>query len=159
MNTVPSTVSGTRELTAQEQGRAIKANELMQRIFEQIGVSVSNWTDFAAWQAYVQGEMHEAELKEKAKIEMEDLAKKFGKYVAIREEEPLSVRKNPAERERARVANKIYRKICKDMQVSLCFFSNFSAWSDFVKGLIGEAEFYKRAHEEAERMVGEARAA
>jgi hypothetical protein len=119
---------------------------------------VSNWMDFAAWKSYVRGDIEERELSEQAKKEVEDLAAKFGKYVIIKEEEPESLRDYPVERERAGLANKIYRKICHDMGLTLCFFSDFSTWSDYVKGKIGEAEFYERAKDEAEKMQEKAEA-
>ncbi len=103
--------------------------------------------------------MEKGELKEQAKAEMNNLAKTFGKYVVIKEKEPLSVRKNPIERETARLANRIYKKICEDMKISLCFFSDFSTWSDYVRGRIGEAEFHSRARVEAEKMISHAKAA
>ncbi len=159
MNSAPYVISGLGELTPEEQGRAIKANELFQKKCEENGVRVANWMDFSAWKSYVNGDLAEPELKEKAKKELEDIAKKFGKYLVIKEEEPSSIKKFPIELERARLANKIYKKICAEMGITLCFFSDFAAWSDYVKGKISEAEFSEKARAEAEKMGKGAEAA
>lgn len=158
MSPDPIVISGLGELNPAEQERAVRANELFQKVCEKCGIRVSNWMDFAAWKSYVRGDIEERKLSEQAKKEVEDLSNKFGKYVIIKEEEPESLREYPVERERAGLANKIYRKICHDMGLTLCFFSDFSTWSDYVKGKIGESEFYEKAKAEAEKMREEAEA-
>lgn len=158
MNSTPFVIPGLGELSPEEQELAAKANELFHEICNEEGIRVSNWMDFPAWKSYVRGDMEDSELEEQAKIEIEDRAGTFGKYLVIKEEEPSSVL-DPAERERARRANSIYRKICKDMGLTLCFFHDFSTWSDYVKGRIDEAEFYKRAKAEAEKMADKAKSA
>jgi hypothetical protein len=159
MNPAPFVISGLGELSPDEQVRSVRANELFQSVCEERGIRVSSWMDFAAWKAYVRGDMEEPELTKQVKAEIEDLAKTFGKYVIIKEEEPSSVREYPTQRERARLANKIYKKVCGEIGLTLCFFSNFSTWSDYVKGRISEAEFYERAKAEAEKMRERAEAA
>jgi hypothetical protein len=89
----------------------------------------------------------------------QELAGTFGKYVMIEEDDHLVSWKYPVERKRARLANKIYKRVCRDMRLTQCFFSNFSAWSDYVKGRIGEDEFYELAKAEAEKMEAQAKAA
>jgi hypothetical protein len=158
MSPDPVVISGLGELTPEEQVRAARANEIFQGVWGGCGVRVSSWMDFAAWRSYLKGDIEDRELGKQAKEELEDLARTFGKYVIIKEEEPESLRDYPVERKRAALANKIYRKICHDLGLTLCFFSDFSSWSDYVKGKIGEAEFHERAKAEAERMLEKAKA-
>ena len=140
-------------LSPAEQERVDRANEFYTRIFSERGVRVSSWHDFGAWKEYVDGRIGESELDEKAKTELEDVSQQFGKYVVIREEPPDYLKEGTVERERAKLAHKIYRKVCKDAGLTLCFFNDFKTWSDYVRGVIGESEFYEKAKIEVESII------
>ena len=58
-----------------------------------------------------------------------------------------------AERNRARRANKIYRQVCSEKGLELCFFHNFSVWSDYVNGKMSDSEFYERSESAAREMA------
>ena len=60
-----------------------------------------------------------------------------------------------AERDRARRANKIYKQVCNDRGMTLCFFNNFGTWSDFVNGRISDSEFYEQSESAARKMAGD----
>jgi hypothetical protein len=133
--------------------RAVRAKEIYSNLLRERGLKAVSWDEFPAWKEYVQGQISDPELNEKAKMEMNNLELTFGKHLVTHEEGSSSVLKDPVKRARAKLANKIYQEICRDQQVEVCFFTNFSSWSDYVRGVIGESEFYRRAEEELEHMV------
>jgi len=133
--------------------RVVRAKEIYSNLLRERGLKAVSWDEFPAWNEYVQGQISDPELNEKAKMEMNNLELTFGKHLVTHEEGSSSVLKDPVKRARAKLANKIYQKICRDQQVEVCFFTNFSSWSDYVRGVIGESEFCRRAEEELEQMV------
>ncbi len=134
--------------------RIIRANELYTQACEERGVNFAAWHRFQAWKEYVEGTIGEGQLGDRAKVEMSDLLKSFGKYVVIDSKaESKGAEEKEEKRKRARKANEIYRKVCKDVGVGLFFFEDFSSWSDFVEGKMNEEEFYKRARMELESIL------
>jgi predicted solute-binding protein len=61
-------------------------------------------------------------------------------------------------RERAKQANRIYRKVCQDAGLEVSFFQDFVSWSDYVEGKIDEEEFYDRARAEVKRVLARSHA-
>ncbi len=110
---------------------------------EKSGLKVSSWEDFSAWSSFVDGAITEQELVEQVREEMDHFTAKFGKYLVIKKEEPP--REDEEKKERIKRANRIYKDVCAQEGVSLCFFSNFSVWKDFVEGKISEEELEKEA--------------
>jgi hypothetical protein len=110
----------------------------------------------------MKGEMSEAELSEKAGEELAQLTQTFGKYLrkkTDKNEQALpAAEENPAQKEKAKAANKIYRKACVDSGKSFCFFKNFKTWQDFVHGEIDEDALYERAVEEIRKAAAEQQA-
>jgi hypothetical protein len=143
----------TPEMTPEMKARVSLANEFFHNTCGLEGMKVLTWEDFSAWKEYVDGQISDPELKERATAELEDFYKRFGKYVIVEEEEPKSAKVDSIKRARAKLANKIYRKVCEDAGMELCFFSNFKTWSDFVGGVIGESEFYQQAKSEIAKMA------
>ena len=143
----------TQEMTPEMKARISLANRLFHNTCGQEGMKVCTWEDFSAWKEYVDGQISDPELQDRAKAELDDFHKRFGKYVIVEEEEPKSAKTDPIKRARAKLANKIYRKACEDAGMELCFFSNFKTWSDFVGGVIGESDFYQQAKIEVAKMM------
>lgn len=134
--------------------RMTRANELYLQACEERGVSFASWHSFEAWKEYVEGTIGENQLGDRARGEMSDLLKSFGKYVVIDSEaEHKGTEEKEEKRKRARKANEIYRKVCRDVGVGLFFFEDFSSWSDFVEGKMDEKEFYEKARLELESIL------
>ncbi|MGC8494584.1 MAG: hypothetical protein ACP5SH_22910 [Syntrophobacteraceae bacterium] len=138
--------------------RIKKANKTYCDGHEQEGIEVCSFEEMPGWQLYMKGEIGEDELPERARKELAEMDRTFGKY--LREDEggpgPKDKEKEPLD-ERAAIAKKIYRKACVDSGMSPCFFKNFSTWQQFVHGEIGEAEFYEKAREEIRKIGAEHR--
>lgn len=145
-------------LSETEKERADKANQVFRKVCEERGIKVSAWQDFSAWQKYVEGEIGEAQLTDRVKQELEDFTRSFGKYMVVEKQESKAAKEEDQKRERARLANAIYKKVCEEAGLTLCFFNNFGVWSDFVEGKIDEAEFTQKAHEESVKMAMESKA-
>ena len=138
------------------QERIKKANKTYCDKCDEEGMEVCSWEEMPGWQAYLKGEITEEELCDKAKEELANLDKAFGKY--LRDDESKSEDEQPADDPsggKRKVANKIYRKACVDSGLSLCFFNNFATWQQFVHGEIGENEFYDKAREEIHKSKNE----
>ncbi len=136
--------------------RASRANELYLRACEEVGVNYAAWHNFEGWKEYVEGSIGESQLGERAREEMSDMLKSFGKYVVIdSQSENKGSEEEEDRRQRARKANEIYRKVCRDVGVGLFFFEDFSSWSDFVEGKMDEDEFYQKARVELESILSE----
>ncbi len=131
--------------------REAKAEKVYCKACEESGLKVSSWEDFSAWQDFVDGNITEDELVEKAREEMEAFSRKFGKYLVIQKEEPP--REEVDKKQRVKQANRIYKDVCQTEGIQLCFFSNFSAWQEFVDGKIGEEEFQEKAKLELEKTL------
>lgn len=133
--------------------RAAKATEFYAMLLHKRGVRLFTMSDLSAWNEYVSGRISDPDLDRKARIEMDNLGLTFGKYLVTEDDTPPSPIEDPVKRARAKLANKIYKKVCEERNVDVCFFSNFKSWSEYVRGMIGESEFYQRAEEEVERMI------
>ncbi len=130
------------------------ANDFYCRTCSEIGLKVASWEEFVAWQKFVDGHIGEAQLADEAKQDIEKLAKSFGKYVVIKKKETSEEsQEEAAKKERVKHANKIYRKACNDAGVTVCFFHDFSSWSEYVNGKISDSEFYERAKAEIEQIA------
>jgi hypothetical protein len=138
-----------------ESERTERASEAFCQACQDSGVSTASWEDFNGHQEYVEGKINDAKLAEQAQAEMSDFSRSFGKYLVIAQEEPTQ-RESSEKKDRIRQANKIYRETCRDQGMIVCFFKDFSTWSDFVEGRIEESQFIGKAKEElAELMAKE----
>lgn len=132
--------------------RCDRADEVCGQACEECGLKVTSWTDFDARQDFIEGRINEQELSSRAASEVGQHAQSFGKYLVIDKEEPKSLVLEAGKKERAKQANRIYRKVCDEAGMKLCFFSDFSSWSEYVKGGLSDAELYDRARDEAEKI-------
>jgi len=148
--TPPLEIEPSAEL---EEARAIRALELYNQACQDSGVRVRAWDEFDAWNKYVDGEIDGAQLSEEARREIEHLSSSFGKYLVIEKDDSGERQPDEEKKERAARASRIYRKACRDAGVTVHFFNDFSTWSDFVNGRIGETELYDRAMEELREMA------
>lgn len=135
-----------------EEEKTQEAGQIVCKACEESGLKVSSWEDFPAWKEFVAGEITEEELVEKARLELDDFSRTFGKYLVMAKEDPAIREKEVQKQDRAKRANRIYRDFCDVAELKLCFFKDFSAWSDFVGGGIGEAEFLERVRGEVNEM-------
>jgi hypothetical protein len=152
---VQSSLSDENEkqaMTKEKKERDEQAQKLYCDVCEESGLKVSSWQNFDAWKEFVDGKVNEAVLTEKAETELVEFAKSFGKYLVIEKEDPTAS-DDADKKERAKRANRIYRKLCEASGLTLCFLSSFSTWSDFVEGRITESEFLEQAKLEVEKMV------
>jgi hypothetical protein len=133
--------------------RCEKANEAYCEECEKQGIKVCSMEEFQARQEFVEGRIDEGQLQAKAAVEVSEHAKTFGKYLVIQDEKPAMQDEDAAKRERARLANKIYKQVCKEEGLTVCFFSDFSSWSGYVKGEMEDLEFYGRAKSEVEKLT------
>jgi glucose-6-phosphate 1-dehydrogenase len=133
--------------------RCARANEVCEEACENCGLEVSSWEDFSARQEFIEGRIDENELTSRAASEVDHHAQIFGKYLVIDKEEPEASSEEDRKKDRARQANKIYRKVCDEAEMTLCFFSDFSSWSDYVKGTLSDTELFDRAKDEAQRIA------
>ena len=136
-----------------EKAREIRALELYNQACQDSGVTVRAWDQFIAWNRYVDGEIDGAQLSKEAHREIEDLSGSFGKYLVMEKDDSGERQLDEERRERAAQASRIYRKACRDAGVTVHFFRDFSTWSDFINGRIGETELYERAMEELRDMA------
>lgn len=148
----PPEAKGKRVMTTEEKERAEQAQKLYCDVCEESGLKVSSWQHFDAWKEYVDGKVNETVLAERAETELAEFAKSFGKYLVIEKEDPTPS-EDDEKKQRAKRANRIYRKLCEASGLTLCFLSSFSTWSDFVEGRITEEEFLEQAKLEVEKMV------
>ena len=142
-------------LTGDEKERAMRANAIYCRACEESGIKVCSWETMPGWQEFVNGEISESQLSEKAGQELNQFASVFSKYTIPTPETGRD--EEDDRRSRARTANKVYKKACTDSGKNLCFFQNFTAWSDFVNGTIDEADLYVASIEEIGKMAEESR--
>lgn len=148
----PCGCSDEKEGEAMED-RCDRASKVCGEACKECGVKVASWDQFDARKDYIDGQIDEVQLKERAAAEVSQHAQAFGKYLVIDQEESESERAEELKRERARQANKIYRKVCDEAEMTLCFFSDFSSWSDYVKGDLTDAELFDRAKQEAQKIT------
>jgi len=133
--------------------RATQANEFYCKECRESGLKVSTWQDFSAYLEFVDGKIEETQFAEKAKTEMLQFYKDFGKYLVIEKEENKHSEEEEERKKRAKRATKIYKEICRESNMTVCFFQGFISWSEYVEGKITEAEFYERARSEIQAMV------
>ena len=141
--------------SAQDYKRAAKANEVYAKLLREKGLNLVSWDDLSAWKEYVQGQISDPELGDKAGVELDNLQLLFGKYLLTEDKGSSSILTDQVKRARAKLANKIYKKICEEKNIDVCFFSDFKSWSAYVRGTIGEAEFRQRAEEEVVQMLAQ----
>jgi hypothetical protein len=133
--------------------RASRANGALCNTCRERGLRVSSWKDFAAWKDYVEGSIDESELAEAAARELEGYSKNHGKYVVIDKENPIAPSGEIEKRKRAKRANRIFRDLCRNTGLTLCFFNGFSSWSDYIRGKMTEKEFIEKARMEVDAML------
>ncbi len=143
------------ELLSVTDERVALASRALSKTCVEKGIKVSSWREFGAWCDYVEGKINEPQLTEGARRELERHSESFGKYVLLESEAPPSAISDIEKRKRAKRAKKIYANICRNTGLTLCFFHNFSAWSDFVSGKIDELEFLHRVAAETSKMSEE----
>jgi glucose-6-phosphate 1-dehydrogenase len=148
---------GAEVKSMDEKERTEKANEVYCKACEESGLKVASWENFAAWQEYVDGKIDDTQLVERVRQEMEQFAGRFGKYLVVANEDPVPVKKEQEKRDRARQANKTYKKVCEEAGIDVCFFSNFSTWSEYVQGGMSDADFYDQAKVEVRKMSTESK--
>jgi glucose-6-phosphate 1-dehydrogenase len=138
-----------------ERERAVLANEIFSDECREQGVKVSSWQDFTGREKFLEGEIDEFQLLEEAKTEVEELSSIYGKYMVMKNEDDaaLNLSRETLAKDRARLANRIYRRVCEEAGMELCFFNDFIPWSDYVKGAISESELYEKAREEIMKIV------
>lgn len=147
------------EMTEVQRQRVIQANKVYCKACEENGIKVCSWENFTGWKDYVDGRINESQLSAIAEDELKQFRETFGKYTVVSNEPSSETDEEALKLERSKLANKIYRKVCTDSGLSFCFFKNFSTWSDYVQGKIGESEFLEKAHEEVQNMLSEGRKA
>ena len=148
-----TSANGREEQTEVAEERKDRANETYCRNCAESGLKVSAWQDFPAWMAFVEGQIEETQLAEQARTEVEQFARVFGKYVIIEKEEAKPPHEEDEKKKRAKRANKIYRQVCGEVGMTVCFFHDFNSWSQYVEGKIGEEEFLERVKQEVKAMA------
>ncbi len=138
---------------AQDFERETKASQIYSKVLREKGVKVVSLDELTAWKEYVGGQISDPELNDKARMEIDNLELTFGKYLITENKSSSSILSDPVKRARARLANKIYKSVCKEKKIDVCFFNNFQSWSDYVRGAISESEFHERAEAEVEQML------
>ena len=138
-----------------KQERIIHANKTYCDEHEkQEGVEICSWENMPGWNSFLKGEITESELSDQATEEMAQFAQTFSKYTVIdKEKKDPSPDEDPVMKDRAKIANRIYKKACTDSGKSFCFFKNFTSWQKFVHGEISDTDFYKSATEEIKNAV------
>lgn len=150
MNTKCDNAVIPEEKSGVERERVIRANSTYCKACEENGIQVCSWEESPAWKDFVEGKINEAELTERARQELERPGQNFEAYGIT----PPGTQAGPDEyRDRAKQAGRIYRQVCVESGISRCFFQNFSTWSEYVHGRIGEAEFTDQAREQIAGML------
>ncbi len=99
------------------------------------------------------GDMGQNSTDEQARRSFElQYSQTFGKHLSDKDRGEKFSEEKRLMRERAKKANKIYRKVCEDLQMGACFFSNFGEWSEYVEGKMSDAEFHGHATVRAQQM-------
>ena len=92
-------------------------------------------------------------MDEQAKGSLEQYSQTFGKYLSEKDGEKKFTEEERQRRERAKKANRIYKQVCEDLQLSACFFNNFGDWSEYVEGRMSDDEFQGHAITRAQKMM------
>lgn len=145
--------SSLEGLTEAQKDRALHADEIYCKACEDSGIHISSWHNFKSWHEYVDGKIDDAELSEKARSELDQFSKSFGKYVVIKKDDPKQAEDETEKKKRAKQAGKIYREVCGEAGITICFFHDFISWSDFVEGKIDESEFHERVKREIREIT------
>jgi hypothetical protein len=135
-----------------ETDRSTWADEIYSQACEASGIKISSWDQFDGWKKFVDGEITESQLRDEARSNVEEYAAAFGKYVVMQKEKDGHHEGEDEKRARARRANQIYRRACHDAGLTVRFFKDFSTWSDYVNGRIGDEKFYAKVLEELSRL-------
>lgn len=139
-----------------ERERAVYANKVYCKACDENGIKICSWENFSAWKEYVDGNIGEEQLVEKAEEELKTFSDTFKKYTVPKEEDLSASKQKEMEQSRVKQANKTYKRLCVESGLNLCFFKDFSSWKDYVHGSLSEAEFVEKAREEAKKMADEA---
>lgn len=151
---VPNVPQG---MTKPEKERVMRANQAYCSACEENGIKVCSWESFPTWREYVDGKIDESQLQERATSELKEFKQTFSKYTVISPQEEAGVAKEEAiKKDRAKLANRIYKQLCTESGLSYCFFKNFGTWSDYVNGNIGDLEFMEKVRMETQKLVAEA---
>lgn len=154
MTRSPITPTDLQEIRPRDVQRSLHANEFYVRIFAENGLPIVSWHNFSSWKEFVDGNISESQLSDQAKSDMQELAKSFGKFFFVdKNEERRRLDEEKEKRERAKQANRIYRKACQDAGLEVSFFQDFVSWSDYVEGKIDEEEFYDRVRAEVRQVL------
>ena len=86
---------------------------------------------------------------------LEQYSQTFGKYLSDKGGEKKFPEEDRLRRERAKKANRIYKQVCEELQLSACFFNNFGEWSEYVNGKMSDAEFHGHAITRAQQMMAD----
>ncbi len=101
------------------------------------------------------GNMGHNPLDEQSGRGFEQYSNTFGKFLSDKDERKKFSDEDRLKRERAKKANRIYKKVCEDLQLNACFFSNFGDWSQYVDGKMSDAEFHNHAITRAQQMAAD----
>jgi hypothetical protein len=145
-------VSPRHDAVEASEGRAKLAARVIVRVCTEQGMRVSSWSEFAAWNSYVAGSIDEAQLAEEVAKELESHCRSHGQIILLERQAPHPGNPDLEMERRAKRAGRIYRNVCRSSGLRMCFFNNFSAWSDFVSGRIGELDFLREVATEIGRM-------
>ncbi len=94
-------------------------------------------------------------MDEQAQRGFEHYSQTFGKYLSEKDGEKKFSEEERQKRERAKKANRIYKKVCEDLHINACFFNNFGDWSEYVGGKMSDAEFHGHAITRAQKMMAD----
>ncbi|MGA3114383.1 MAG: hypothetical protein ABSF90_08115 [Syntrophobacteraceae bacterium] len=102
---------------------------------------------------FATGDMGQNPMDEQARRSYEQqYSQTFGKFLSDKDGGERFSEEERLRRERAKKANRIYKKVCEDLQMNACFFNNFGEWSEYVGGRISDAEFQGYAIARARQM-------
>ena len=105
-----------------------------------------------SYQNYSEGGVNPPDFDARAKGALEKYSNSLVGYANMEEKEHRVSDEESGKRERAKRANKIYKRVCNDAGIDPCFFNNFGAWSDYVKGRMSEDEFDHKTRKVVEEM-------
>lgn len=109
----------------------------------------------AAYSPFGDSGWGQAPLDDQANRGFGQYSQTFGKYLTDKGGEKNHSEEEKQRRDRAKRANKIYKKVCEDIGLKACFFSNFGDWSEYIDGRMSDAEFQTNAVEKAREMMAE----
>ena len=102
------------------------------------------------------GGMGQNPIEEQAKRGFEQqYSQTFGKYLSEKDGEKKFSEEERLRRERAKKANRIYKRVCEDLHLNACFFNNFGDWSEYVEGKMSDTEFHGHVITRAQKMMAD----